>query len=183
MLEVEGKTFRKLVEKREYRTEVYSDFCPLNENRMTQTWIKKTGEKFFHQDLFFSEDDYVTHYGNQLASVDFTRRRVFIEEGDDKISLKCQFYSSARRVGGKFFLVRKITRFLTFSFKTKLFYSGLYSSKKKKKMGSSLKVNPKIKTLESITFKSLRIINLTTSVATCLPIESFNRRPARIISG
>ena len=142
MLEVEGKTFRKLVEKREYRTEVYSDHCPLNENRMTQTWIKKTGEKFFHQDLFFGEDDYVTHYGNQLASVDFTRRRVFIEEGDDKISLKCQFYSSARRVGGKFFLVRKITRFLTFSFKTKLFYSGTYSSKKKKKMGSSMKVNP-----------------------------------------
>ena len=142
MLEVEGKTFRKLVEKREYRTEVYSDHCPLNENRMTQTWIKKTGEKFFHQDLFFGEDDYVTHYGNQLASVDFTRRRVFIEEGDDKISLKCQFYSSARRVGGKFFLVRKITRFLTFSFKTKLFYSGVYSSKKKRKMGSSMKVNP-----------------------------------------
>lgn len=142
MLEVEGKTFRKLVEKKEYRTEVYSDHCPLNENRVTQVWRKKTGEKFFHQDLFLNEDDYVTHYGNQLASVDFNRRRVFIEEGDDKISLKYQYYSSTRRVGGKFFLVRKITRFLTFSFKTKLFYSGVYSSKKKAKIGSSMKVNP-----------------------------------------
>ena len=67
---------------------------------------------------------------------------LFIEEGEDKISLKYQYYSSTRRVGGKFFLVRKVTRFLTFSFKTKLFYSGTYSSKKKKKMGSSMKVNP-----------------------------------------
>lgn len=142
MLEVEGKTFRKLVEKKEYRTDVYSDHCPLNETRVTQVWMKKTGEKYFHKDLYLGEDDYVTHYGNPLASVDFARRRVFIEESENKISLKYQYYSSTRRVGGKFFLIRKTTRFLTFSFKTKLFYGGTYSSKKKKKMGSSMKVNP-----------------------------------------
>ncbi len=142
MLEVEGKTFRKLVEKKEYRTDIYSNSCPLSESRITQVWIKKTGEKFYSEELFLDEDNYVTHYGNQLASVDFARRRVFIEESEDKISLKYQYYSSTRRVGGKFFLVRKVTRFLTFSFKTKLFYSGTYSSKKKKKIGSSMKVNP-----------------------------------------
>lgn len=142
MLEVEGKTFRKLVEKKEYRTNVYSNSCPLSESRVTQVWRKKTGESYYSEDLFLDEDNYVANYGNTLASVDFTRKRVFIEEGDDKISLKYQFYSSTRRVGSKFFLVRKITRFLTFSFKTKLFYSGVYSSKKKAKIGSSMKVNP-----------------------------------------
>lgn len=142
MLEVEGKTFRKLVEKKEYRTDVYSNSCPLSESRVTQVWRKKTGESYYSEELFLDEDNYVANYGNTLASVDFTRRRVFIEEGDDKISLKYQFYSSTRRVGSKYFLVRKITRFLTFSFKTKLFYSGVYSSKKKAKIGSSMKVNP-----------------------------------------
>ena len=142
MLEVEGKTFRKFVEKKEYRTDVYSNSCPLSESRITQVWIKKTGEKFYSDGLFLDEENYVTNYGNKLASVDFARRRVFIEEGEDKISLKYQYYSSTRKVGGKFFLVRKVTKFLTFSFKTKLFYSGTYSSKKKKKTGSSMKVNP-----------------------------------------
>ena len=56
MLELEGKTFRKLVEKREYRTDVFSDHCPLNETRILQVWQKKTGEKFYNKDLFLDEE-------------------------------------------------------------------------------------------------------------------------------
>lgn len=142
MLEVEGKIFRKLVEKKEYRTDVFSDHCPLNETRILQVWQKKNGEKFYNKDLFLDEDNFLKNYANTLSSVNFARRRVFIEESDDKIALKYQTYSSSRRVGGKFFLVRKTTRFLTFNFKSRLFYGGTYSSKKKQKMGSSMKVNP-----------------------------------------
>ena len=36
---------------------------------------------------------------------------------------------------------------------------------------------------KDLSFKAIEHQYFTTSVATCLPIESFNRRPARMISG
>lgn len=151
MLQVEGKTFRKLVEKKEYRTQLYFDHCPIKEQRaLSNVWMKKNGDKFYPEDIFLDEDNYVKNYGNRFADVDFLRRRVFIEEGEDKIAIKYQYYQSSRRVSDRYFRVRKITRFFTFNFKTKLFYIGTYSSKKKKKMGSSMKVNPTWHSLNSL---------------------------------
>jgi hypothetical protein len=142
MLEIEGKEFKKVVEKKEYRTEVFSNSCPLSNKWRSLVRVKKNGEKFFTQDLYLNEDEYVKNYANPLADINFTRQRVFIEESDDKISLKYQFYNSSRKVGNKFFLVRKVTRFLTFNYRTRLFYSGRYTSKKKKKIGSTMSTNP-----------------------------------------
>lgn len=142
MLEIEGKEFKKVVEKKEYRTEVFSNSCPLSDKWRSLVRVKKNGEKFFTQDLYLNEDEYVKNYANPLADINFTRQRVFIEESDDKISLKYQFYNSSRKVGNKFFLVRKVTRFLTFNYRTRLFYSGRYTSKKKKKIGSTMSTNP-----------------------------------------
>jgi hypothetical protein len=151
MLQVEGKTFKKLVEKREYHTQTYMDTCPVKEQRgLTTAWLTNKGEKFYPEDISLDEESFVKYYGNPLASVNFIRRRVFIEEGDDKIAIKCQYYQSSRKVGSKFFVVRKITKFFTFSFKTKMFYFGTYTSKKKQKMGSSMKVNPTWYSVESI---------------------------------
>lgn len=157
MLQVEGKIFKKLVEKREYHTQTYMDTCPVKEQRgLITAWLTKKGEKFYPEDISLDEESFVKHYGNPLASVNFTRRRVFIEEGDDKISIKYQHYHSSRRVGSKFFVIRKLTKFFTFSFKTKMFYYGTYTGKKKQKMGSSMRVNPNWYSVVSI-MDALRI--------------------------
>ena len=56
MLKVEGKTFKKLVEKREYHTQTYMDTCPVKEQRgLTTAWLTKKGEKFYPEDISLDE--------------------------------------------------------------------------------------------------------------------------------
>ena len=126
MLQVEGKTFHKFVELKSYRTQTFKDSCPFE---TTPTYpiekdclIKKTG-RFYYDELYLSEDEFVKNFGNPLAQVDFQRRRVFIEEGEDSISIKAQYYHKFRTVGKRFFVVRKNTNYLSFNFKTKMFYT------------------------------------------------------------
>ena len=163
MLEVEGKTFHKFIEKKNYRVELYKNFCDIDSkhnNSYASVHITKNKEKFYTDAQLFSEDDFVNHYGNPCASVFRIRYRFFIEESENKISLKYQLYTKQRRVGGKFFVERKTTEYFSFNFKTKLFYSGTLITKKKQKMGARMKVNPTYNAIQSF----LRGVHIDESV-------------------
>ena len=161
MLEVEGKTFHKFVEIKNYRTSLYLNYCDINQKdrHILGLYVEtKQKDKFFSDSQFYTEDDFVKHFGNPFASVHFNRQRLFIEEGDDKISIKCQTYLKKRSVGSKYFVERKVTNYFTFNFKKKMFYSGTFSTKKKKIIGRSMKVNPTYFAIESF-LRNLRIDN------------------------
>jgi hypothetical protein len=157
MLEVEGKTFHKLVEKKSYRTELYHNFCNISQKEtnslgyknLLNLYVTKNGDRFFSDTQCFTEEDFVKNFGNPCATVNFNRQRLFIEEGDDKISIKFQTHRKSRGVGSKYFSERKSTNYLTFNFKKKMFYSGTFSTKKKKVIGGSMKVNPTYFAIES----------------------------------
>ena len=164
MLEVEGKTFHKFVEIKNYRTSSYLNYCDINQKdrNILGLYVEtKQKDKFFSDAQFYTEDDFVKHFGNPLASVHFNRQRLFIEEGDDKISIKFQFYQKTRKVGGRYFTERKVTNYLTFNFKKKMFYSGTFSTKKKQVIGRSMKVNPTYYAIETF----LRNLRIESSVA------------------
>jgi len=164
MLEVEGKTFHKFVEIKNYRTSLYLNYCDINQKdrHILGLYVEtKNKGKFFSDAQFHTEGDFVKHFGNPFASVHFDRQRLFIEEGDDKISIKFQYYIKNRQVGGKFFTERKVTNYLTFNFKKKMFYSGTFSTKKKQVIGRSMKVNPTYFAIETF----LRNIRIENSVA------------------
>jgi hypothetical protein len=164
MLEVEGKTFHKFVEIKNYRTSLYLNYCDINQKdrHVLGLYVEtKQKGKFFSDSQFYTEDAFVEHFGNPFASVHFDRQRLFIEEGDDKISIKFQYHIKNRQVGGRFFTERKVTQYLTFNFKKKMFYSGTFSTKKKKVIGGSMKVNPTYFAIETF----LRNIRIENSVA------------------
>ena len=161
MLEVEGKTFHKFVEIKNYRTSLYLNYCDINQKdrHVLGLYVEtKNKGKFFSDAQFHTEDDFVKHFGNPFASVHFDRQRLFIEEGDDKISIKFQFYIKNRQVGGRYFTERKVTNYLTFNFKKKMFYSGTFSTKKKQVIGRSMKVNPTYFAIENF-LRNIRIEN------------------------
>jgi hypothetical protein len=161
MLEVEGKTFHKFVEIKNYRTSLYLNYCNINQKdkNILGLYVEtKQKDKFFSDAQFYTEDDFVKHFGNPFASVHFDRQRLFIEEGDDKISIKFQFYRKTRKVGGRYFTERKVTHYLTFNFNKKMFYSGTFSTKKKQVIGRSMKVNPTYFVIESF-LRNVRIDN------------------------
>jgi hypothetical protein len=161
MLEVEGKTFHKFVEIKNYRTSLYLNYCDINQKdrHVLGLYVEtKNKGKFFSDAQFHTEDAFVEYFGNPFASVHFDRQRLFIEEGDDKISIKFQFHQKNRQVGGRYFTERKVTNYLTFNFKKKMFYSGTFSTKKKKIIGRSMKVNPTYFAIESF-LRNLRIEN------------------------
>jgi len=164
MLEVEGKTFHKFVEIKNYRTSLYLNYCDINQKDrhvLGLYVITKKKDQFYSDAQFHTEEDFVKHFGNPFASVHFDRQRLFIEEGDDKISIKYQTYIKDRKVGGRFFTERKNTQYFTFNFKKKMFYSGTFSTKKKQVIGRSMKVNPTYFTIEAF----LRNIRIDNSVA------------------
>jgi hypothetical protein len=164
MLEVEGKTFHKFVEIKNYRTSSYLNYCDINQKdrHVLGLYVEtKNKGKFFSDAQFHTEDAFVEHFGNPFASVHFDRQRLFIEEGDDKISIKFQFHQKNRKVGGRYFTERKNTQYFTFNFKKKMFYSGTFSTKKKQVIGRSMKVNPTYFTIEAF----LRNIRIENSVA------------------
>jgi hypothetical protein len=159
MLEVEGKTFHKFVEIKNYRTSLYLNYCDINQKHKHVLGLyveTKKKDRFFSDTQFYTEEDFVKHFGNPFADVHFDRKRLFIEEGDDKISIKYQVHVKDRRVGSRYFTERKITQYLTFNFKKKMFYSGTFSTKKKQVIGRSMKVNPTYFAIESF-LRNLRI--------------------------
>jgi hypothetical protein len=170
MLEVEGKTFHKFVEKKNYKTVIYDNnndinvaeaiidfdsFNPNNFNVSEDIIVTKLG-KFKEYSKSLHEEDFEKNYGNVFAELFFQRKRVFIEEGENSISIKAQSYIRKRGVGKKYFMVRKQTNYLSFNFKTKMFYTGVFIGKNKKKISTTLKVNPSYNYIYEMTY-NLRI--------------------------
>lgn len=167
MLQVEGKTFHKFVELKSYKTQTFKNTCSVfnPSNPALENYITKKTGRFYFDELHLSEDEFVKNFGNIWAQVEFTRQRVFIEEGEDSISIKAQYYHKWRVVGKKFFVVRKQTNYLSFSFKTKMFYSGVFKGKNKKKIGNSMKVDP--------SFRAIRDLEYTLKIHESVRPESY----------
>ena len=94
MLQVEGKTFHKFVELKSYKTQTFKNTCSVfnPSNPSLENYITKKTGRFYFDELHLSEEEFVKNFGNIWAQVDFSRRRVFIEEGEDSISIKVQYY-------------------------------------------------------------------------------------------
>ncbi len=131
------KTISKLIKFENYRTQTYEDHNII----MTHPKVNKKGI-FTPKDLSYLEEDFVKNYGNPLAFVDVNESKMFIEESEDKISIKIKHYSSSRKVATKYFITRRSTTFITFNYKTKMFYVGKINAKKKKVINKTLNINP-----------------------------------------
>lgn len=146
MLEVEGKTFHKFIEVKEYKTRTYKNTCPLEDDYFPhENYVVKKNERFYEESFSLDESDYEKNYGNIFSEVNLQRSRIFVEEGENSISLKGQYYSRFRHVGQKYFVVRKSTYYVSFNYKTKIFYTGVFRGKNKQKIKTTLKVNPTFK--------------------------------------
>jgi hypothetical protein len=88
-----------------------------------------------------TEECFVKNYSNPFASISMLRKTFVVEKNEDKISMKLFSYRRSRGLEKKYFKVRREVSFLTFSFKTKMFYSGSANFKKKIKIGGRFRVN------------------------------------------
>jgi hypothetical protein len=163
MEQVGDKILSKLVEVKSYRTKFFKNYCPISGSDITvlndpfdifsiedSLPVIVDNVKFYEDNISLNEDDYVKNYANTDTQVHFDRKRIFIEESQDKIAIKSQNYSSDRRLGKRFFRIRKTTSYLTFNFKTKMFYVGFFTMKKKKVVGRTMRVNPTYEGLQSL---------------------------------
>lgn len=158
MLQVEGKTFHKFVELKSYKTQTFKNHCNLKDKPYYsyKDCMNTKNGNFFYDETHLSEDEFVKNFGNKFAQVHFTRQRVFIEESENSISIKAQYYHKWRNVGQRFFVVRKNTNYVSFNFKTKMFYSGIFKGKNKQKIGNTMKINPSFRVLRDMDY-SLKI--------------------------
>lgn len=152
MLQVEGKTFHKFLEIKSFNTRVFKNYCPVEPVEKVDNYVTKKELKYFDDYQSFDEVDYEKNYGNLMADLSFQRRRIFVEESEDSISLKSQVYTRYRILSNRYFVVRKQTNFFSFNFKTKMFYLGTFNGKNKKKIGTSMKVNPTCNNIYNITY-------------------------------
>jgi len=106
--------------------EVDDDFWGLVETNLIST--KHTsytpwGDYTFKAD-YDTEEKFVEHYGNPLASLFFNRVIVCVTRENDKVSFKVFSYIKRRRVAGKWFKVQTNCKFITFNYKTNALYTG-----------------------------------------------------------
>ena len=85
----------------------------------------------YHSDL---EEDYITNYGNPMASVQKNHTMLVVERNGDKVSIKLFHGFRKRYVGKKWFRTSKNIDYITVNTKTGDVYTGFlrnYQSKKK----------------------------------------------------
>lgn len=89
-----------------------------------------------------TEDAFIKHYGNPLASVEVSRYTMVIERTGLKISIKFYSYLKYRRAGFKYFKRKKSMRYLTYNTETKCFFRGQSTGfEGSKKVASTVKKN------------------------------------------
>jgi hypothetical protein len=81
------------------------------------------GDYTFKAD-YDTEEKFVEHYGNPLASLYLSRAIICVTKENDKVSFKIFDYSKTRRVAGKWFKLRTKCQFITFNYKTNALYTG-----------------------------------------------------------
>ena len=111
---------------RPLKKEVEDDFWGTVETSLSSgrhTSYTPWGDYTFKSD-YDSEEKFVEHYGNPLASLYLNRVIICVTKENNKVSFKIFNYSKTRRVAGKWFKLRTNCRFITFNYKTNALYTG-----------------------------------------------------------
>ena len=111
---------------RPLKKEVQDDFWGTVETNMISTRhtnYTPWGDYTFNAD-YDTEEKFVEHYGNPLASLYLNRVIICVTKENDKVSFKIFDYSKSRRVAGKWFKLRTNCKFITFNYKTNALYTG-----------------------------------------------------------
>jgi hypothetical protein len=89
-----------------------------------------------------TEDAFIKHYGNPIATVEVYRSTMVIERTGPKISVKFYSYIKYRRAGFKYFKRKKSMRYLTYNTETKCFFRGQSTGfEGSKRVASTVKKN------------------------------------------
>ena len=111
---------------RPLKKEVEDDFWGTIETSLSSgrhTSYTPWGDYTFNAD-YDTEEKFVEHYGNPLASLYLNRVIICVTKENDKVSFKIFNYSKTRRVAGKWFKLRTNCKFITFNYKTNALYTG-----------------------------------------------------------
>ena len=111
---------------RPLKKEVEDDFWGTIETSLSSgrhTSYTPWGDYTFNAD-YDTEEKFVEHYGNPLASLYLSRAIICVTKENDKVSFKIFDYSKTRRVAGKWFKLRTKCQFITFNYKTNALYTG-----------------------------------------------------------
>jgi len=99
-----------------------------------QQWIAR--EKYLN-----SEDKYLEHFANKLASVHHIIYTSVMEKSEDKISFKFFFNEKYRPVGVHWFKKNRLMRFITLNLKTGILYTGFIGGLHNKKPKKQIRAN------------------------------------------
>jgi hypothetical protein len=116
--------------RKEYRVYEYSDTNRIiteQEEEDNPFGVIRSSAPWGHFELkseYTTEEKFVEHYGNPLASVEMSRRIICVTKEGDKITFKMFWYSRRRRIAGKWFKTNTQCKFITFNHKTNALYTG-----------------------------------------------------------
>jgi hypothetical protein len=116
--------------RKEYRVYEYSDTnCILSKQEEDDMpfGVVRSSAPWGHFDMkgdYNTEEKFIEHYGNPMASVDITRRIMCVTTEGDKITFKLFWYNRRRRVTSKWFKTSTQCKFITFNHKTNALYTG-----------------------------------------------------------
>lgn len=88
-----------------------------------------------------SEEEFVKYFADVTKGVSMEKLLIVVEEYDNKISYKIYTTNKRRKVGGKYFFVRKSLRYVTYNLNSKNVYTGYRQTSKKKVISKSCRVN------------------------------------------
>jgi len=88
-----------------------------------------------------SEEEFVKYFADVTKGVSMEKLLIVVEEYDNKISYKIYTTTRRRKVGGKYFFVRKSLRYVTYNLNSKNVYTGYRQTSKKKLISKSCRVN------------------------------------------
>tara|TARA_R110000772_G_scaffold40293_2_gene94349 strand:- start:447 stop:2213 length:1767 start_codon:yes stop_codon:yes gene_type:complete len=119
----------------------YRDVCDINDADIVLANSNK--EKWFGgvKQIIDSEDEIKKYYGDITKTFSMERVTIVLEKKENSISIKKYHFEKFRKVGKKFFMVRRKISYVTFNFKYKNFYAGEIISKKKKVINKKVYTN------------------------------------------
>lgn len=122
----------------------YKDSCPIGwTDSARKPWSSKKSGKWFgaKQVITTKEDEIKKFYGDLTKEILIERFTLVVEQNDNSIALKFYFFERYRKIGMKYFVVRKRLQYLTFNTKYNNFYHGTRLRKEKKLLQSTVKTN------------------------------------------
>lgn len=123
-----------------YEVVLHHDRSDINDGKFSSSSRKK--EAWFAKDKYInSQEKFVEHFANKLASVHHRSNTAVIEKTGDKVSIKFFHNEKYRHVGNHWFQKNRYMMFFTLNTKTGILYSGsihgLHNKKRKKKINTN----------------------------------------------